>query len=96
MLLQERNDLFFRIALTLRFGTPLRLNYREIPHPALLELQGYGHAFPRKRCLNVKKSQLDELADERLIIARTYRKRAYSTLECVPINHDSAQVCTLR
>jgi hypothetical protein len=40
--LQDRDDLFFRIALALHFGTSLGQDYREIPHLTWLGLRGYG------------------------------------------------------
>jgi hypothetical protein len=43
VLLQDGNDLLVGVLLALHFGTSLGQNYREIPHPAWLELWGYGH-----------------------------------------------------
>ena len=43
MLFQDRDNLFFGIALALHAETSLGQNYREIPLPPWLGLRGYGH-----------------------------------------------------
>ena len=42
VLLEDRNYLLFRILLALLWGPPLGSRYKEIPHPAWLELREYG------------------------------------------------------
>ena len=42
MFLQDRNDLLFRIPLSLHVGISSCLTYREIPHRIRIELKGYG------------------------------------------------------